>query len=359
MQNGGRKEMRVWGVIIAGGIGERLWPLSREKFPKQMLCLGEEKPLIEAAIERIVPLCGKNSILILTSQLLKGLLEKALPDIPKENIMGEPCRKNTGPAIGFAAYWIEKNFGEGVMVILPSDHFIKDKEKFIKVLSKGIHAAESSNSLVTVGITPERPETGYGYIEKGEMIENGIWRVRRFIEKPNLEKAREFTSSPSFLWNSGMLIGKTSTILKNIEIFLPSILQGLKEVFQGKKTLEEVYPTFPDISMDYGLLEKAKDVLMVEGNFFWDDVGNWLAMERIMRKDKAGNVKKGLTVTLDSQDLIIWGAQDKLIATLGIKNLVIVDTPDALMVIEKSRAQEVKKILAQLKKEKEKFKKYI
>ncbi len=351
--------MRVCSVIIAGGIGERLWPLSRENLPKQMLCLCEKETLIEAAIKRIEPLSGKEGILIFTSRSLKPHLERALPYINPENIIGEPCRRNTGPAIGLAAYWIEKNFGEAVMVILPSDHFIKETEKFRKVMNRGVNAARENDALVTVGITPDRPETGYGYIERGEKVEEGVWKVARFIEKPSLEKAREFVSSSAFLWNSGMLIGKTSTVLKNIKLYLPSVFQGLEEVLQEKKSLQEVYPTFPDISFDYGVLEKSKDVLMVEGEFFWDDVGNWSAMERILQKDKKGNAKRGLSLTLDSCDLIIWGQEGKLVATLGVKDLIIVDTPDALLVMDKGRAQEVKKIVARLREEKEKFEKYL
>ncbi|NOZ63401.1 MAG: mannose-1-phosphate guanylyltransferase [Caldiserica bacterium] len=351
--------MRVCSVIIAGGIGERLWPLSRQNLPKQMLCLCEKEPLIEAAIKRIEPLSGRDKILIFTSHSLKPHLERALPYLPRENIIGEPCRRNTGPAVGLAAYWIEKNFGEGVMAILPSDHFIKEADKFRKVIERGLHAAWENDALVTVGITPDRPETGYGYIERGEEVKEGVWKVARFIEKPPLKKAKEFVASSSFLWNSGMLLGKTSTILRNIKLYLPTVFQGLEEVFQGKISLQEVYPTFPDISIDYGVLEKSKDVLMVEGNFFWDDVGNWSAMERILPKDKEGNAKQGLSLNLDSHDLIIWGQKDKLVATLGVKDLIIVDTPDALLVMEKSLAQEVKKILARLREKKEKFEKYL
>ena len=349
--------MRVYALIIAGGIGERLWPLSRKNLPKQLLTLKGEKTLLNSTVERIEPICGKDNVFVLTSKNLKPLMEKAL-NIPEENIRTEPERRNTGPAIALGSYFIKKKYGDGVIVVLPSDHFIKKDEVFRKVIRKGVGVAMETGSLITIGITPDHPETGYGYIERGIEILDGAWKVKRFVEKPSIEKAKRFISKGNFFWNSGMLIGKVSSIIENVKEFLPSVYEGLEEIFEKNKKIEELYPLFPDISFDYGVLEKSNKILMIEGNFFWDDIGNWLAMERIFNKDSSGNIKIGDSLLLDSRNLIIWGRKGKLIATFGVKGLIIVDTDDALIVIDKSKAQDIKEMLKKLR-EKESLKKFL
>lgn len=353
--------MKIVAVIMAGGKGERFWPRSRRKMPKQFLCLtADGKTMIQHTVDRIKPLVDIADVFIVTNVEYESLVEEQLPDLPKENIIFEPMAKNTAPCIGLAAAYISRRY-EGqdtVMMVLPSDHLIRYNEIYIDTLKCAINIAKEEDNMVTIGITPSYPETGYGYINFGNNIEDkeyqGAYKVKRFVEKPNLEKAKEYLSSGKFLWNSGMFVWKTSTIFNNFEKYIPKMYEGLKKIESAigtkeeESVLREEFTYFKADSIDYGIMEKASSIYTVPGNFGWDDVGSWIALERTHKTNENGNVVEGNVITIDVKNSIIQG-REKLIATVGLEDIVIVDTDDAILVCNKNQVQDVKKIIENLK----------
>lgn len=348
-----------YAVIIAGGRGERFWPKSRVNLPKQLLSLiDEKKTLIESTVERILPLIPAEQIYISTNQFLQGHISQVLKDNVRYVL--EPLAKNTGPAIGLAATYIFKKDPAGVMVVLSSDHFIGDEEKFRQIIAQGLEVAAREEVLITIGLTPTRPETGYGYIEQGEkyLTEGEVYRVERFIEKPPLEKAKEMMAAGRFFWNGGIFIWSVQAILKAIQKHLPDLYQGLMKILekintpQEEEVKKEVFQTVKAISIDYGVMEVAEKVLMIKGDLPWDDVGSWFSLARIYPSDKNQNVirGKGEHLALDTKESIIYNdCPHKIVATIGVSNLVIVNTEDAVLVIDKSRHQEVKNLVGKIK----------
>ena len=349
----------ITGVIMAGGKGERFWPKSRIKMPKQFLKLYGDKTMIQQTVDRLKRLMPIENIFVVTNIDYAGLISDQIPELPTENILIEPMGKNTAACIGLAALHTERLDRDSIMVVVPSDHVIKDEETYLGVLKTAIEKAKSGNNLVTIGIKPQHPETGYGYINfkkiTNEIINNNpVHKVERFVEKPDYDTAVKYVESGDYLWNSGMFIWKTSTILNAIKEYMPqlySALNVIKENFDSdeiEKILYEEYSKLESISIDYGIMEKAKNVYVVPGDFGWDDVGSWTSIERLYEKDENGNVIKGNVVSVDTKKCIITGS-DKLIATLGIEDVIIVDTEDALLICSKDKAQNVKEILKELK----------
>ena len=284
-------------VIMAGGKGERFWPKSRTNLPKQFLSLTNDgKSMIQHTVERVKKLVDIENVYVVTNEMYKNLVLENIPDIPKENIIIEPVAKNTAPCIGLAAMHIAKKDINSKMIILPSDHLIKFNEIFIDTLKTTLNVVEKGDNLVTIGITPNYPETGYGYINftKGENFKDSanVYEVLRFVEKPNLEKAKEYLTSGQYLWNSGMFVWKASTILKNFKEYLPEIYEGLQKIGESINTekyeevLKKEFFNFPSESIDYGIMEKAKNIYVIPGNFGWDDVGSWLSLERINKTNQ-------------------------------------------------------------------------
>lgn len=348
--------MKVTALIMAGGRGERFWPKSRKDLPKQFLSLtGDGKTMIQLTVERISSLVEIEDVYIATNNDYKNLVKEQLPNLPEENILCEPVGRNTAPCIGLGAVHIAKKYEDSIMMVLPSDHLIKNNEVFTNVLKDACTVAEQGKNLVTIGITPNYPETGYGYIKfDAERVNGNAYSVERFVEKPNLELAKEYLETGKYLWNSGMFIWKVSSILENMKNFLPDIYSGLEEIKDSIKTekqqevLEKVFPQFVSESIDYGIMEKASDIYILPGNFGWDDVGSWLAVERIRDVNECGNVISGNVITVDSKNNIIEGG-DKLIATVGVEDMIIVDTKDATLICKKSCAGDIKKVLENLK----------
>lgn len=346
-------------VIMAGGKGERFWPKSRNDLPKQFLSLsGEGKTMIQLTVDRLLPMVSIEDIYVVTNQAYISIIEKQLPDLPRENILAEPLAKNTAPAIGFASVVIEKKYGEAMMIILPSDHLIKQPIIFRDTLKTAVAVASEQDNLVTIGITPDYPETGYGYIQFGadslHKEFSSVYEVERFVEKPNIEVAQQYIDSGNFLWNSGMFVWKVSSILSNFKKHLPRIYDGLTRIGQsyGTNRFEEAvnseFLKFDSVSVDYGIMEVASNIFTISGSFGWDDVGSWLSLERMMRLDENGNAMQGNTISLHSKNMIVIGTK-KLIATIGLEDLIIVDTDDVLMVCAKNEAQNVKSIIEKLK----------
>ncbi len=348
--------MKKTALIMAGGRGERFWPKSRKTMPKQFLSLTDDgKTMIQLTVERISSLVDMEDIFISTNKDYKKLVLEQLPEIPEENILCEPVGRNTAPCIGLGAIHVAKKYDDALMMVLPSDHLIKYTKMFVNTLSDGCGIAEKGPNLVTIGITPDYPETGYGYIKFNPEISDGhAFGVDRFVEKPTLEVAKEYLETEEYLWNSGMFVWKVSTILNNIQKFMPETYQGLLKIQEAIGTeqqdavLESTFSNFKSESIDYGIMEKADNIYILPGTFGWDDVGSWLAVERIRKTNESGNVVEGNIITVDCKNNIIQGGK-KLIATVGIEGLIIVDTEDATLVCDKDSAGDIKKVLENLK----------
>ena len=341
---------------MAGGRGERFWPKSRKTLPKQFLSLtGDGKTMIQLTVERILPLVEMDDIYIVTNKDYRQLVREQLPEIPERNILCEPVGRNTAPCIGLGAMHINQKYDDAVMMVLPSDHLIKQKKLFVDILGQACEIAEEDGNIVTVGITPSYPETGYGYIKfLTEKKKGSAFKVEKFVEKPNMEKAKEYLASGDYLWNSGMFMWKVSTILNKMQTLLPQIYQKLTQIGEAigtpeeDKVLQEVFPTVESISVDYGILEKTDSIYTLPGDFGWDDVGSWLAVSRVRGTDENNNVLTGNVLAVDTTDCVVE-AQEKLIATVGLKNLVVVDTKDAMLICEKEKANDIKKVLETLR----------
>ena len=346
-------------VIMAGGKGERFWPKSRTNLPKQFLSLTDDgKSMIQHTDERVKNLVDIENVYVVTNEMYKNLVLEHIPDIPKENIIIEPVAKNTAPCIGLAAVHIAKKDINSKMIILPSDHLIKFNEIFIDTLKIALDVVEKDDNLATIGITPNYPETGYGYINftKGQNFKDStnIYEVLRFVEKPTLEKAKEYLTSGQYLWNSGIFVWKVSTILKNFKEYLPEIYEGLQKIGESINTeeyeevLRKEFPNLPSESIDYGIMEQAKNIYVIPGNFGWADVGSWLSLERINKTNQDGNVISGNVISIKTKNSIIQG-NEKLIATIGLEDIVIVDTEDVTLICHKDNTQEVKEVINNLK----------
>ena len=348
--------MKKTALIMAGGRGERFWPKSRVNLPKQFLSLtGDGKTMIQLTVERILPLVDIQDVYIATNRKYKALVREQLPELPEENILCEPVGRNTAPCIGLGAVHIAKKYDDSVMFVLPSDHLITHPQIFRRTLTDAAEVAEAGDNLVTIGITPVYPETGYGYIQFcPEETLGRAYAVERFVEKPDLETARKYVASQQYLWNSGMFIWRVSTILKNLEEFMPDTCAGLTRISAAIGTeeqdavLEKEFQAFKSESIDYGIMEKAHGIYILAGSFGWDDVGSWLAIERFRAQNEFKNVVEGNVITVDTKNTIIQGGK-RLIAAVGVEDLVIVDTDDALLVCDKNSTGDIKKVIENLK----------
>jgi len=348
--------MKKTALIMAGGRGERFWPRSRKSLPKQFLSLTDDgKTMIQLTVERIRTLVELEDIYIATNAAYKDLVLEQIPGIPEENILCEPVGRNTAPCIGLGAVHIAKKYQDATMIVLPSDHLIKYNDIFVSTLEEAINVAEKDENLVTIGITPNYPETGYGYIkfDSSKSIGNAN-KVEKFVEKPNIEVAKEYLASGEYLWNSGMFAWKISTILKKFEAYMPDIYEGLIKIQKSigtdmeEEVLNEEFNAFRSESVDYGIMEQADNIYSIPGNFGWDDVGSWLAVERIKSNDENNNIVTGNVVTVNTTDCIIEGSS-KLIATVGLRDIIVVDTKDAILISTKENAGEIKQVLAKLR----------
>lgn len=346
--------MKTYGLIMAGGGGTRFWPLSRKKVPKQLLNLTGKEVMINETIDRLDGIVDKEDIFIVTNEQQAELTKETVAGRVSENhILAEPSARNTAACIGYGAIEILKKYGDGIMCILASDHYIKDEETFRSVLRKAVETVEETDGLVTIGITPTFPSTGYGYIRNEDIDGKEYKKVLEFVEKPDLDRAKAYLEAKTYAWNSGMFVWKASTILKYFEKLLPDIYERLMIIKEALGTsgeqdvLKAIYDTIPKISIDYGIMERADNVYMLEGEFGWNDIGSFDAFSALYEKDDDGNVLRADTALLDCKDNIIIGGQ-KLIACVGLQNLIVVDTKDAILVCDKERAQDVKEIVALL-----------
>jgi mannose-1-phosphate guanylyltransferase len=356
-----RNMMDLCAVIMAGGIGTRFWPLSRKKKPKQFLPIISESTMIEETVNRILPKIPVSRIYTVANSQQTQAIKAFFPDIPEENLLIEPQGKNTAPCLLLASAVIHCQNPEAVVAVLPADHFIQDRPLFLKKLEAAAAAAEQTQSLLTFGIPPTYPATGYGYInfspnEPSRFLEENFFPVNAFKEKPDYEVAKTFLQSGDYFWNSGMFIWPTRIFEKKIEQFAPVLyaqwIDLLEAVSQNdEEKIASIYSQLPSTSIDYALMEKAEGVLMGEGDFGWSDVGAWSSLYPFWPKDESNNVSRGESILLDAENCLIYNPQ-KLTALIGVKDLIVVNTEDALLVCRKDQDQRVKDIVEKIKKEK-------
>ncbi|MBN2246894.1 MAG: mannose-1-phosphate guanylyltransferase [Candidatus Aminicenantes bacterium] len=349
--------MDIRAVIMAGGTGTRFWPLSRKKRPKQFLPIISKLSMIEETVQRLLPRIPPSQIYTIADREQTELIRTFLRELPEKNFMVEPLGKNTAPCLTLATAVIYKDNPDAVIAVLPADHLIKDPNSFLDTLFAGAEAAYSKGNLITFGIPPDYPATGYGYIcfsRKNTSDFNGktFFPVIEFKEKPKLDQAEEFVRSGNYFWNSGMFLWKANVFSQKLkEVALPfynSWHDILNALIKEKKTgIKSIYEKMPAISIDYALMEKASDVLMAEGDFGWSDVGSWSSLLEIWAKDGGGNTIKGDAIQLDSQNCLCYNPE-KFTALVGVKDIIVVNTEDALLVCRKDLDQKVKDVVQKL-----------
>ena len=344
-------------VIMAGGKGERFWPKSRIRCPKQFLSLtGDGETMLQKTFQRISGFVEPAHIFIVTNGEYMPLVREQLPDVPEENLLAEPAPRNTAPCISLAAAVIAKRYGDATMIVLPADHLVRHEEICADVLLRAASAAAETDALVTIGITPTYPETGYGYIafSRAKNLPRGVYHVDSFKEKPDIETARSYVNSGDYLWNSGMFVWKTNVFLEAVRKHLPAAYEITEELQSACDTpdfenvLQKRFPDMPSISVDFGILEKAERICTIPGSFGWDDVGSWPALRRVAKTDTNGNYRDGDILTIGTRNCVFSG-REKLIAAVGLENIVVVDTEDALLVCDIDAAQNIKKITEMLR----------
>jgi mannose-1-phosphate guanylyltransferase len=346
-------------VIIAGGKGERFWPQSRAERPKHLLPVVGDQPLLTQTIERVLSIVPVEQIFVITSAVQEKGVRAVCSALPKENVIAEPVGRDTAAAVGLAAAIVGARDPDGVFAVLPADHVIHNGKKYQADLNAAFAAAAAEPVMVTIGITPNEPATGFGYVQRGKawrkFKRREVHHVKRFVEKPDLKTAKKYLKSGDYFWNAGMFVWSVAVVETAIAQFAPKLDAGLKPIraalAKGKKlkrVLKKVYPTLEKISVDYALLEKSTNVVMLESTFDWDDVGAWPAVARHYRPDKAGNVSRGTTLVEQGSGNIIFSEGNHLVTVVGADNLIVVHTPDATLVCPKDKAQEIKALLKQV-----------
>ena len=348
----------IYGVIMAGGSGTRFWPKSRRKTPKHLLHITGELSMIQQTAHRLVRRVPVERIHVITNGDQVDGIRRHLPNLPAGNVVVEPCSRNTAACIGLAAARVAKADPDGVMVVLPADSYVDPVDDFLKVMDAACEVADAEGEIAVLGIAPTFPSTGYGYIHRGRQISERdgikVFDVLAFKEKPDLETAHEFIRSGEYYWNSGSFLWKVSTIMNAFREFMPGLYAALQRIGDAigtgreAETIADEYEKLPSVSIDYGVMEHARSVKVVEACYKWDDVGTWKSMENIFPADSAGNVVDAAAEMIDTARCTIVGDPGHLIAAIGVSDLVIIQTPDATLVCHRDHAQDVKKIVDKL-----------
>ena len=345
-------------AIMAGGIGSRFWPMSRTRYPKQFLdILGMGRTLIQQSYDRYSKVVPPSNVYVVTSHEYVDIVRAQLPELPASNILAEPSRKNTAACIAYIAFHLQAKDPDAVMIAAPADHLVTETEQFIETASKALDFVESINSLVTIGIKPTHPNTGYGYIQH-EMMQAApdVFKVKTFTEKPSEEIAKAFIASGDFLWNAGIFTWKVSTVLTAFESHLSEVYEVFaaeKEHFNTateRQAIERIYPQCTNVSVDFGVMEKASNVFVIPASFGWSDLGTWNSAWDNMEKDYFGNAVVGKNVmVVDANNCMVHAPDKKLVLLQGLRDYIIVDTEDALLICKKDKEQQIKEYVAEVK----------
>lgn len=348
----------IFVVIMAGGVGSRFWPYSRNSKPKQFIdVLGNGKSLLQMTYQRFLPTTSKDNILIVTNDIYADLVREQLPDLHEEHILTEPARRNTAPCIAYAAYKIRKKNPHAVMVVTPADHAIFQEENFTKVIKTATEAAEGSDKLLTIGIRPNRPETGYGYIQYLE-DDSEVKKVKTFTEKPELSLAKKFLESGDFVWNAGIFVWSIPAIVKSFEASLPDIAEvfeaGDETYYESgeKDYVNKIYEQCESISIDYGILEKSKSVFVVQGTFDWSDLGSWNSLHEIRDKDNNDNVVDGNVILGECTDNIIKSETKRLLVLDNLEGFLVGDFDDVLIICKKEQDTKFREYVSEVRRTK-------
>lgn len=345
---------------MAGGSGTRFWPWSRSALPKQLLALAGERTMLTETAARVRKLVPPDNVLVVTAKHLRRGVAEALPWVPPSGILCEPVGRNTAPCVAWAALEVKHRDPDGVMVVLPADHVVEPLESFIAGLHLSLSVADQQRALVTFGIVPDEPATGYGYIRAGaplggECGDAGARRVAAFHEKPSRRRAERFVASGNYYWNSGMFAWRADSILAAVKEHLPELFSALRRMDRQRRrgrisqaVVDRAYPRLTGISIDHGVMEKAKDVVMLPSRFSWNDIGSWDAVASLWPRDAHGNSSRDPLVVVEASDNVV-ATHGKPVALLGVEGLVVVDTGDALLVCPRDRAQDVREVVAELK----------
>lgn len=354
------KQTNRFAAVLAGGVGRRFWPLSREKLPKQLLAIIGRHPMLVETVNRLSLIVAQERTFVITTASLAKSVRQALPDHPAVNIVVEPVGRNTAAACGYGCLLARQKAPEAVVGIFPIDAYIRPVRRFRQIMARAFKAAEAADAIVLVGVKPTFPATGYGYLKRGDealkVRGTPVYQVARFKEKPTRSAAARFLKAGTYFWNSGIFVARAEVLLEAIDKFIPALGAGLRKISQALGTarqaqvLRRVYAELPAISLDQGVLEKASTVLMVEADFQWDDVGNWLVLERVWPRDVGGNLILGAHLGLDTEDSIIVTDTDHLIATVGVDDLIVVHTDTATLVAHKRQAQRIRELVELMKK---------
>lgn len=344
---------------MAGGIGSRFWPESRQKLPKQFLdILGTGRTFIQDTFKRYEAICPKENIFIVSHEDYGDLIRAQLPELKEENIVLEPFRKNTAPAAAYITYKIKALNPNANLILAPADHLILDQRMFESIAFQALDFVSKNDAILTFGIKPTRPDTGYGYIQyvKNDDIQDGVFKVKVFTEKPNLELAREFLKSGDFVWNSGIFVWNVDTFIKAFKIHEPEMSEvfeqgnGAYNTAKESKTMKRLYTQCVNLSIDYGLMEKAENVYVIPSNFGWSDLGTWESAYEHSQKDYFGNAgNTGKIMVVDATGCMIKAPKNKLIVVQGIQNYIVVDTKDVLLICERNKEQEIKEYVSEVK----------
>jgi len=351
--------MNIFPVIMAGGIGTRFWPLSQKNKPKQFLPITSEKTMIEETVSRLLPKVPASHIFTIANFEQTQTLKKLLPSLSEKNFLVEPQGKNTAPSLLLATAIIFRQNPQAIIAALPADHLIKNPSLFLKKLEAGALAAEKKDCLITFGIPPAFPSTGFGYIQfthddSIHISNETFYLVQQFKEKPDLHQAKVFLKKGNYFWNSGMFLWKAEAFVKKVQKYSPSLFSYWKQILKSlenndKHQIRSIFEEIPSISIDYALMEKAEGVLMCKGDFEWSDVGTWSSLVEIWPRDQKGIASRGNNIVIDSKNCLVYNPE-KLTALVGVKDIIVVDTPDALLICHKKQDQKVKDIVEILKK---------
>ncbi len=332
-------------VILAGGIGSRFWPASTPERPKQLLPLGSERPLIADTVDRAIRIAGLDRLLVVTGSGLVGPFAATVPELDDSNFMVEPVPRGTGPALAWAATEVLRRDPDAVMISLHADHVISPAAAFDETITKAVDAADTDDRLYCIGIRPDRPETGYGYVRIGEASAPGVHPARQFVEKPDLETARSFCDSGEYLWNSGIFVWRPADLLEAIREFTPELAGGLDRLESGD--VDGFFREVETISIDHGVMERADSVGVVEAGFEWDDVGSWNALGRTRATDEAGNAAVGAARLVDARDNIVW-SEDDCVTLFGVDGLVVVRSGGQILVTSREAAPDLKRLVSRI-----------